>query len=69
MSKGDLEGGMRRGFRAFVWLAVLTAIEYVLAVTQVTGFLVGLAVIAILKTWVIADYFMHMPQIWRREEE
>lgn len=60
---------LRRGLRVFIGLAVLTAIEYAVAVSHVTGLLGWLALMAILKTWLIADYFMHMPQLWRRGEE
>ncbi len=59
---------MGRGFRTIVGLAVLTALEFWAAVALSTGLLAVLAVIAIAKTWLILDYFMHLRHLWRSEE-
>ena len=59
---------MRTGTIVILVLGVLTAIEFVVAITLTFGLLAALAVIAVIKTWFIADYFMHFTQLWRSEE-
>lgn len=59
---------MGRGTRTIVGLAVLTALEFLAAVGLTTGLLAVLAAIAIAKTWLILDYFMHVRHLWRSEE-
>jgi|TARA_Y100000310_G_scaffold182855_1_gene182891 cytochrome c oxidase subunit IV len=55
---------MRRGIVVIIALAVLTAVEYVVAVGIDTGRFGILAVIAIVKTWLIVEYFMHLSKVW-----
>lgn len=57
---------LRRGFAVFGGLAVLTAIEYIIAIGIVANFPL-LAIIAILKTGLIAYYFMHIAHLWKGE--
>ena len=52
-------------FRVFVILAVLTAVEYVLS--QMNASAVFLFIIAVLKTGLIVNYFMHVYRLWREE--
>ncbi len=52
--------------RVFVGLAVLTVLEY--WVSQVSGSAVFLFIIAVLKTALIVNYFMHVYRLWREEE-
>lgn len=59
---------MGRGFRTIAGLAVLTVLEFLAAVGLTTGLLAVLAVIAVAKTWLILDYFMHIHHLWRSEE-
>ncbi len=59
---------MGRGTRTIVGLAVLTALEFLAAVGLTTGLLAVLAAIAIAKTWLILDYFMHVRHLWHSEE-
>ena len=47
-------------------LAVLTIIEYVIAVEMPKGNLVPLAVIAVIKGWLIVQYFMHIQDLWKQ---
>jgi heme/copper-type cytochrome/quinol oxidase subunit 4 len=65
---GQLEK-MRRGLVVITILAVLTAIEFVVAVSVDTGRFGLLAVFALIKAWLILDYFMHISQLWKSDEE
>jgi len=64
------EAQQRRGLMVFVALAVLTAVEYVIAVslTATAPLLVLLALAAVAKCWAITVYFMHVSKLWRGEE-
>lgn len=59
----------RRGLVAIIVLAVLTAIEYVIAVgIDGTAVVVTLlSIIAIAKAVIILEYFMHLSKLWRGE--
>ncbi|MDP6402647.1 MAG: cytochrome C oxidase subunit IV family protein [SAR202 cluster bacterium] len=59
----------RRGLRVIVALAILTAVEFWVAVSMETGLFAVLAVIAMIKTALIVEYFMHYSQLWHRSEE
>lgn len=52
-------------FRVFIALAVLTALEYV--ISQANASAVFLFIIAVLKTALIVNYFMHVYRLWREE--
>lgn len=52
--------------QVFLGLALLTALEY--WVSQVSGSAVFLFIIAVLKTALIVNYFMHVYRLWREEE-
>ena len=60
----------RRGVRVIALLAVLTAIEYLFAISigSVPLLVALLAVVALLKAWQIVQYFMHISKLWRGEE-
>ena len=60
----------RRGFFVIGALAVITAVEFWVAVafTDVTGLVVLLLAIALVKCWFIVDYFMHISRLWLPEE-
>ena len=60
----------RRGLMVFLALAVLTVIEYIVAVSlDSVPVLVTLLVIAAgAKCWAITVYFMHISKLWRGEE-
>ncbi|MFA7249122.1 MAG: cytochrome C oxidase subunit IV family protein [Dehalococcoidia bacterium] len=65
------EGAAQRtGLNVFVILAVLTIVEYIVAVTlDSTVLLVALlSVAALAKCWAIVTYFMHIARLWRGEE-
>ncbi len=61
-------GPVRTGWVVFLWLAVLTAVEFIVAVT-VDANLPIMVVIALIKAGLIVYYFMHVLRIWRGEEE
>ncbi len=60
----------RTGLRVFVILAVLTFIEYVIAVSidQTVLLVVLLAGFAVAKAFLIVQYFMHITSLWAQEE-
>ena len=58
----------RQGWVVFAGLGVLTVGEYWVA-TSMTGALPYLAVIALVKAWLVIQYFMHVAQLWTTEEE
>jgi heme/copper-type cytochrome/quinol oxidase subunit 4 len=60
-------GGLRRGILVFVGLAVLTAIEFGIAI-GLAGSLPLLAVVAVAKTVLILEYFMHLSSLFRTDE-
>jgi len=59
---------MRIGWNTFAALAGLTIIEFVISVylKPSTPYLIATSLI---KAWLIISYFMHVNQIWQREEE
>lgn len=58
---------VRIGWVVLVTLAILTAIEYGIAVTF-NGSLVALGIIALVKAGVIVNYFMHVGRTLNPEE-
>ena len=60
---------MRRGYVAILLLAILTVLEFIAAVTMSLGLFAALAFIAIVKTWIILDYFMHITNLWHSDDE
>ena len=59
---------LRIGWVVFILLAVLTVVEWLVAVL-ITANLPLLLVIALAKAGLIVHYFMHIVRLWRREEE
>lgn len=60
----------RRGLTVFIALAVLTVVEYIVAVSldAVPLLVTLLAIAAAAKCWAITMYFMHIYRLWRGEE-
>ena len=58
-----------RGLRVIAVLAVLTMIEYLFAITvsSPSGLVVLLSSAALVKAWLIVQYFMHLPKLWRAD--
>lgn len=63
-----LAGVARLGWRVAALLAVLTVIEYVVAVNIDTLVIVWLLPFVLAKGWLIMDYFMHFRAFLRGEE-
>ncbi len=69
MEGRNLASTQRRGLVVIIALAVLTVIEFVVAVALAREAAVPLLVlVALAKGMLIVDYFMHITQLWRREE-
>lgn len=54
------------GLKVIAILAVLTLVEYFIAVSIGKGpmLVTLLTVAAVAKTWLILQYFMHLPKLW-----
>jgi heme/copper-type cytochrome/quinol oxidase subunit 4 len=67
---GSEAASQRKGLVVFLALAVLTAVEYLVAVSLDSNAVLVplLAVAAGAKCWAIAVYFMHVSRLWRGEE-
>ena len=59
---------MRLGLKVIIALAILTAIEYAVAVQMDAGANAILVALILLKTGLILEYFMHLSRLWRVEE-
>jgi cytochrome c oxidase subunit IV len=59
---------LRLGWIVIAGLAVLTALEYTIAVGIRQNVFPYLVVIALAKAGLILQYFMHLAQVWRGEE-
>ncbi len=64
-----LARALRRGWGVFAALGVLAVVEWYAAVARVPGLLWYLIVIQVVEAGLIAHYFMHVAQLWRRPEE
>ena len=60
---------LRRGVIVFVGLAMLTGVEFWIAVGRLPATLPLLAVIALGKTALIAEYYMHLHQVFQSTDE
>ncbi len=60
-----MNGAYRTGVIVLVGLAVLTLIEYFLAL--VGGLMVPLMLVAVFKAALILEYFMHFSHLWSEE--
>ncbi len=68
MNQESLNRKLRTGLGALLVLAVLTVVEFVVAVLMDTGRFGALSIIALAKAWIIVDYFMHITQLWHPED-
>jgi len=60
-----LQQTLKTGWVVIAILAVMTAIEYAIAITtEDTVLFTLLLVIALAKAWLILQYFMHFGQLW-----
>jgi heme/copper-type cytochrome/quinol oxidase subunit 4 len=68
-NKSALSAKTRLGIIVFVALIVLEVLEYVLGIAIKHGNWPIMAVLALIGAWPILWYFMHLHQLWHREEE
>ena len=62
-----LRAKTRRGLMVALWLAVLTVIEYVIAVA-ITDPLLFLLPFVLAKGWLILRYFMHVNELFGEDD-
>ena len=62
-----ISGSLKTGWIVIGFLAILTAVEFLAAVVfDNTAILFTLLLLmALLKAWLIIQYFMHFGQLWR----
>jgi cytochrome c oxidase subunit IV len=68
MIRVGLETRLRVGVQVFAVLTLLTAVEWFVATAHVPGALWWLVLLALAKTALIGEYFMHFSQLLRPEE-
>lgn len=68
MERGILNSILRRGLWVFIALAALAIGEYALALAMKHGNLPYMVIMNILDAALIVYFFMHVPQLWRKEE-
>ncbi len=66
-STSGMTRALRTGWIVFLALAVLTAVEFLVAITVTTN-LPAVLVMALMKAGLIMYYFMHLLRVWRGEE-
>ncbi|MBI2165575.1 MAG: hypothetical protein HYU29_04135 [Chloroflexi bacterium] len=67
-SKPELGAKMRLGLVVFGVLMAIEIIEYLVGTSVRAGAWPFLAILAAIGAWPIVRYFMHIPQLWQREE-
>lgn len=68
METSALRRLLRRGKLVFSVLIALTLVEYALALVMDSGNLPWMIVMNVIDAWLILYFFMHVHQLWRREE-
>jgi hypothetical protein len=53
----------------FVGLFIFSVVEYWVSVTYTSGIMFWLIMIALVKAWLILQYFMHVAQVRHSEEQ
>ncbi|MDP6667390.1 MAG: cytochrome C oxidase subunit IV family protein [Dehalococcoidia bacterium] len=65
-----LQQTLKTGWVVIALLGVMTAVEFLIAVTLEDATLITLLlVIALAKSWLIIQYFMHFGQLWQHVSE
>ena len=68
MERGILNSILRRGLWVFIALTALAVGEYALALAMEQGNLPYMVIMNILDGALIVYFFMHVAQLWRKEE-
>ena len=64
MQMSAIRDKLRKGLFVIAALAVLTAVEFAVALGLSGGRFAILSLIAVVKAWLILDYFMHVAKAW-----
>jgi len=67
MQSSKKGSGLRLGVLVLIILAVLTAVEYWVALSIHSNPTLILAVIALVKAGFVVQYFMHLPRVFSKE--
>ncbi|MBI2873294.1 MAG: hypothetical protein HYY00_08925 [Chloroflexi bacterium] len=68
MRRASPRVALRRGLWVFIALVVLAVVEYLLTLVMKSGNLPWMVIMNIIDAGLIAYFFMHIAQLWRREE-
>lgn len=68
METAKLKYALSRGLWVFIALVVLAFAEYALAIFMTRGNLPYMVIMNLVDAALIAYFFMHIAQLWRREE-
>ena len=68
MERAILDAILRKGLWVFIALAILSVVEYLLAVTMKQGNLPYMVVMNIVDAALILYFFMHIAHLWGKEE-
>jgi hypothetical protein len=68
IDRGPLKKATRKGVRAAVFLAILSVIEYFIAIEVAEPLIPMLPIIA-LKCWIILDIFMHVRAVFHSGDD
>ena len=68
MKKKDISRPMVLGLIVFFALMVIEIVEYFVGIKVLRGKLIYMAVLAIPGSWLIVQYFMHIHDLWNRDE-
>lgn len=66
MNNGNKKQHQRRGFVVFMALGFLTAAEFAIATLDMQWWSVFI-IIAIIKAWLVIQYYMHFPRLFAEE--
>mgnify|MGYP001618428697 CR=1 FL=1 len=68
METAKLKHALSRGLWVFLALVVLALAEYALAIFMTRGNLPYMVIMNVVDAALIAYFFMHVAQLWRRDE-
>lgn len=68
LPRGGVTGAMRTGWLVFAVLIVLVLLEYVIFLVLSSNMPI-MVVMNVVDAALIMYFFMHLPRLWRREDE
>ncbi len=69
ISGPEVKGKLRIGYFVFGILIAIKVAEYLVATIFRSGAWPYLAVLALAGAWLILYYFMHIRQLWRKDDD